>query len=213
MAQRKKINIRMGADGNIEITKSGPTKRKIPGILTFPLWIGALVGGGYMDIANNQPDPSVENSNPAVVEQYQEQVSEIAALKDEGQNISEQATDFFTSVYVNSQLSEADVQSLTDQFTAKVAPPATLSGGYVLEHPEFLDEAKVETRSRNLGALDQATMSLHKEAMDDGPWGGVFLGWLAFAIVINLANAGLNAGANLVANRQRKKPKGPYGGH
>lgn len=202
-----KLSIRIGPEEK---------KRHIPRIISLPLFVGALVGGGYWDLQNNQIDPSAEGSNPAVVEQYQEQISDMATLKGEGQDVSSQATEFFSSVYVNNQLSEADVASLTDEFTTKIAPPATLKGGYVLEHPEYLDEAKTEISARNLGALDQKTMQMHKEAMDDGPWGGAALGWLAYILVFNTLNAGVGALSRTMANRRRrpaKKPRGPYGSH
>lgn len=193
----------------------------------FLLVVGAMIGGGYMDIQNNDDTkPSTEGSNPTVVAEYQTQIKDLTELKSSGANYEDQSVDFLTSVYVNTQISEADVKALTDEFTTKVAPPATLKGGYVLEHPEYLDEARAETSSRNLGALDQATMAKYQEAMDDGPWLGVLAGWAAAEIglplitILLLGGAGAVGGIGNAASRsvsnwraRRKRSKMKYGGH
>lgn len=212
-----KLVIRVTQDG-IQIGKKGALakKRRLPGLITFPLFVGALALGGYMDVDNNTRAPSNENSNPAVVEQYRQQVADIASLKDQGQDHRMKSVDLFQSIWVNSQLSEADVQSLTEEFTQKVTPPATLPGGYVLEHPEYLDEVKAESPSRDLASLDRDTQKMHAENFDDGPWGGIMLGWLAYIIGMSMVNKGYNAGANALQRRREKKPQkpaGPYGAH
>ena len=212
-----KLVIRVTQDG-IQIGNAAKIakKRRLPGLVTFPIFVGALALGGYMDIDNNTRDPSNENSNSAVVEQYRQQVADIAALKDQGQDHRMKSVDLFQSIWVNSQLSEADVKSLTEEFTQKVAPPATLPGGYVLERPEYLDEVKAQTTSRDLASLDRATQKMHEENFNDGPWGGIFLGWLAYIVGIGFANKGYNATANAMQRRREKKPhkpSGPYGTH
>ena len=212
-----KLVIRVTQDG-IQIGNAAKIarKRRLPGLVTFPIFVGALALGGYMDIDNNTRAPSNENSNTAVVEQYRQQVADIAALKDQGQDHRMKSVDLFRSIWVNSQLSEADVKSLTEEFTQKVTPPATLPGGYVLEHPEYLDEVKAQSSSRDLASLDRQTQKMHAENFDDGPWGGIMLGWLAYIIGMSIANKSYNAGANALQRRREKKPhkpSGPYGTH
>ena len=193
----------------------------------FLLVVGAMIGGGYMDVQNNDDvTPSTERANPVAVAEYQTQLKDLTELKSSGGDYEDQSLDFLTSVYVNTQISEADVKTLTDEFTAKIAPPATLKGGYVLEHPEYLDEARAETSSRNLGALDQATMAQYQEAMDDGPWLGVLAGWAAAEVglplitILLLGGAGAVGGLGNAASRsvsnwrtRRKRSKMKYGGH
>lgn len=212
-----KLVLRVTQDG-IQIGNGAKIarKRRLPGLVTFPIFVGALALGGYMDIDNNTRAPSNENSNPAVVEQYRQQVADIAALKDQGQDHRMKSVDLFQSIWVNSQLSEADVKSLTEEFTQKVAPPATLPGGYVLERPEYLDEVKAQSTSRDLASLDRQTQQMHAENFNDGPWGGILLGWLAYMVGMSMVNKGYNAGANALQRRREKKPQkpsGPYGAH
>lgn len=186
--------------------------------------LSSIGAGGYLDMQNNgQEKASTEGSNPTLVAEYQEQIGDLLTLKQSGEDITAPSIDFLTSVYVNTQISESNVETLTDQFATKIAPPATLPGGYVLEHPEFLDEARSETPSRNLGALDQATMAKHQESMNDGPWLGMLGGWAAYELgvlslvllaVLGKGGAALAGSAgDALARRRRSKPASKYGNH
>ncbi|TVQ82498.1 MAG: hypothetical protein EA357_08550 [Micavibrio sp.] len=228
MADSKKEQILRSKDGKvvIRVTENGiqvgkgvkNTRKRLPRLVTFPLFVGALATGGYLDMANNTRDASTENSNPVLTAQYEQRIAELAELRGQGQDVRMQSIDLLQSVWVNNQLSEADVKTLTDQFTAQVKPPAMLPGGLVLERPEYLDEVKAQTTSRDLATLDRMTMQMHEKHYNDGPWAGILLGWLAYIVGIGMANKGYASASSAIQRRRENKPKpkkpsGPYGRH
>ncbi len=149
--------------------------------------LGAMVTGGYMDIENNTREPSTEGSNPEIVAKYEKQIKTLSEFTGDKASLTEESVNFFTAAYTDKHISESDVASLTDMFAINVMPPATLAGGYVLEHPEYLEECRADNTARNLGALDQCTLSQHEENYDDGPWLGVLGGYFAGNIFGGLA--------------------------
>ncbi len=144
-----------------------------------------VVGGGYLDMANNNTEPRVEGSDPEITASYKEQVAKLSELKKDDGQLYRQSLDVFSSLYNNSQISEADVLEITKYYTKLVAPPAHILKGYVLENPEYLDEAKDKVNSRNLAVLDQKTLELHQKASNDGPWAGAILGFLFANSIFN----------------------------
>jgi len=184
--------------------------------ISLMVMAGAAVTGGYLDVQNNgTEEASTERSNPVLVAQYQEQLADLTELKASGQDFEQQSVDFLSNVYLNTQISEADVKTLTDEFSSKVAPPATLKGGYVLEHPEYLDEVRNETSARNLGALDQGTMAMHKESVDDGPWLGVLGGLAAYEVSVWTLKllAMMFGAAGIGSGTSRRRRPSRYGFH